>query len=165
MISRIPENPPNQQSPRWPISQMLRRGTFATGTAAEKRLVLRNRIVCGVLLVWALISRFVMHTHISPVMREIPLFLPAVLCTHYALEKRKYFLSLDELTRRIELEGMAWAYSLGVLAALWVGGIGYVASRHYALDPKLLSWAPFFLLALFLAMVKGAYRYVATRRY
>ena len=165
MNSRVPENPANQQSPRWPISEMLRRGTFATGTAAERRLILRNRIICGLLLAWVLINRFVTHTHPYPVMREITLFFPALFCTYYALEKRKYFSSLDELTRRIELEGMAWAYSLGVLAMLWVGGIGYVVSLHRALDPKLLASAPFFFLAIFLAMVKGAYRYFATRRY
>jgi hypothetical protein len=93
------------------------------------------------------------------------LFLPAVLCSYYAWEKRKYFLSLDELTQRIELEGMAWAYSLGVLVALWLGGICYAVSLRWPLDPKVLSWQPFFLVAIVLATIKGTYRYFATRRY
>jgi hypothetical protein len=74
-------------------------------------------------------------------------------------------LSLDELTRRIELEGMAWAYSLGVLAALWAGGICYALSLRWPLDAKLLSWKLFFLFAIALATIKGIYRYFATRRY
>jgi hypothetical protein len=101
----------------------------------------------------------------KPVMGSITLFLPAALGTYYTVEKRKYFLSLDELTRRIELEGMAWAYSLGVLAALWVGGIGYAVSLYWPLDTKLLSWVPFFLFAVVLATIKGTFRYFATQRY
>lgn len=93
------------------------------------------------------------------------MFLGLSLISYYAWEKRKYFLSLDELTRRIELEGMAWAYSLGVLGALWAGGIIYAVSLRWTLNPKLGFWTPFFLLAMFLALVKGTYRYFATRRY
>jgi hypothetical protein len=164
MNSQVPESPLNNQKSRWPISEMLTRGTFATGTAAEKRLILRSRIVSGVMLVWALVG-IVTHMRPKPVMGSITLFLPAALGTYYAVEKRKYFLSLDELTRRIELEGMAWAYSLGVLAALWVGGIGYAVSLYRPLDTKLLSWMPFFLFAVVLTTIKGTFRYFATQRY
>ncbi len=164
MNSQTQEDQPNNKNSRWPTSEMLARGTFATGTAAEKRLISRNRIVLGVILAWVIIGK-VTHMRPKPVMGSITVFLPAALCTYYAWEKRKYFLSLDELTRRIELEGMAWAYSLGVLAALWVGGIGYVVSLYRPLDAKLLSWAPLFLFAIVLATIKGTYRYFATRRY
>ena len=54
---------------------------------------------------------------------EIAFFVVAATCTYYAWEKRKYFLSLDELPRRIEMEGMAWAYSIGLLAALWLAAL------------------------------------------
>ena len=63
------------------------------------------------------------------------------------------------------MEGMAWAYSIGLLAALWLASIGYVISTHWPLDPKLLFWAPFLLLAIVLGLVKGLYRYFAARRY
>jgi hypothetical protein len=164
MNSRTEENQPNNKNSRWPTSEMLARGTFGTGTAAEKRLISRNRIVLGVIVAWILVGK-VTHMQPKPVMGSITVFLPAALCTYYALQKRKYFLSLDELTRRIELEGMAWAYSLGVLTALWVGGVGYVVSLYRPLDAKLLSWEPFFLFAIVLATIKGTYRYFATRRY
>lgn len=142
---------------------MLRRGTFGTGTRAEKRLASRSNIIFGILLAWLFCGKAL---HMSASMfRTLTIFLPAVTCTLYAWEKRRYFLSLDELPRRIELEGMAWAYSLGVLAALWAGAIGYVVSLRYPLDPRLLSWAPLFLFAVILATVKGSYRYFATRRY
>jgi len=98
-------------------------------------------------------------------MDSISALVPAVFCTYYAWEKRKYFLSLDELTQRIELEGMAWAYSLGVLAALWAGGIVYAVSLRWTLNPKIIPWMPLFLFAILLATVKVTYRYFATRRY
>lgn len=164
MNSQTPESQRKEPISRWPISEMLFRGTYGTGTPAEKRLILRGTIIFGVVLGWAFL-RTGSHTHPRPVMRAITLFLPAVLCSYYALEKRKYFLSLDELSRRIELEGMAWAYSLGVLAALWAGGICYALSLRWPLDAKLLSWEPFFLFAIALATIKGIYRYFATRRY
>jgi hypothetical protein len=159
-----PESQLDKPGSRWPISAMLLRGTYGTGTPAEKRLKLRSRIIFGVILGWVLLGTG-SHTHPKPVMRVITVFLPAVLCSYYALEKRRYFLSLDELSRRIELEGMAWAYSLGVLAALWAGGICYALSLRWPLDAKLLSWEPSFLFALALATIKGIYRYFATRRY
>jgi hypothetical protein len=164
MNSPTQEGQPDSKNSRWPTPEMLARGTFGTGTAAEKRLISRNRIVLFVVLAWVLLGK-VTHIDSKPAMRLTTAFLPAALCTYYAWEKRKYFLSLDELTRRIELEGMAWAYSLGVLAALWVGGIGDAVSLYRPIDAKLLSWAPFFLFAIVLATIKGTYRYFATRRY
>jgi|SRR5271156_1696174 len=164
MNSQVPQTQPNKRDSRWPISEMLARGTFGTGTPAERRLILRNWIVCGVLLGWAL-TGMTTHAHPKPFMRLIALFAAAALCTYYAMEKRKYFLSLDELTQRIELEGMAWAYSLGVLAALWAGGIAYAVSLRWPLDLKFPSWAVLFLFAVVLATIKGTYRYFAARRY
>jgi hypothetical protein len=161
--SQPPDSNINDQPSRWPLGQMLMRGSFGTGTPAEKRLASRSNIIFGALLAWLLLGK---AAHLSASMtRTITLFLPAVACTLYAWEKRKYFLSLDELPRRIELEGMAWAYSLGVLAALWAGAIGYVVSLRYPLDAGLLSWAPFFFFAMILATIKGTFRYFATRRY
>ncbi len=116
------------------------------------------------MLVWALI-RAVAHMQPEPLMGTVTLFLPAALCTCYALEKRRYHLSLDELTRRIELEGLAWAYSLGVLLWLWAGAVGYAVSPRWPLDRKVLSWMPFFVVAVILATIEGAYRHFAARRY
>src|ERR1700690_4407069 len=157
------ENPSPAQS-RWPISEMLWRGTYGTQTEAERRYIVRSKIVGGVLLCWLLIGMLPGVLH-HPAMRLITLLLPAPLLTYMAWEKHKYFLTLDELTRRIEMEGMAWAYAIGVLASLWLGGIGYAVSLRWPIDPKLLSFCPFFLFCLLLVSVKGAYRYVAARRY
>jgi hypothetical protein len=158
------ESEPNDRRAGWPVPEMLGRGTFGTGTPAERRLVLCNKIILAVTLCWFVIER-ASRPHSTPTMRLITPFLAAALCTYYALEKRKYFLSLDELTRQIELEGMAWAYSLGVLAALWIAGIGYAVTLYRPVDAKMLSWAPFLLFAVLLATIKGIYRYFATRRY
>ena len=145
----------------WPVSDMLVRGTFATQTTAERRLVVRNKIV------GALVFVSVMSARVYPkrITTEIALFVLAAACTYYAWEKRKYFKSLDELPRRIEMEGMAWAYSIGLLAALWLAGIGYAVSLHWPFDPKLLFWVPFLLVAVVLGSVKDLYRYFASRRY
>jgi hypothetical protein len=164
MNSQAPESQINKPTSRWPICEMLLRGTYGTGTPPEKRLISRSRIIFGVMLAWAFLGTG-SHSHPNPVMRVITVFLPAVLCSFYAFEKRKYFLSLDELTRQIELEGMAWAYSLGVLAALWAGGICYALSLRWPIDASLLSWKLFFFFAIVLATIKGTYRYFATRRY
>jgi hypothetical protein len=164
MSSSMKKSEPNDRRATWPVPEMLARGTFATGTSAERRLVLRNKIILAVILCWFVIER-VSRPHSTPAMRLITPFLAAALCTYYAYEKRKYFLSLDELTRQIEMEGMAWAYSLGVLAALWIAGIGYAVTLYRPVDTKMLTWAPFLLFAVLLATIKGVYRYVATRRY
>ena len=156
--------PRDQQNSRWPVSEMLLRGTFATGTTEERRVIRSSRALFVVLLAWAAIVR-VAHWGHTPTVRLITMLLGLSLISYYAWEKRKYFLSLDELTRRIELEGMAWAYSLGVLGAMWAGGITYAVSLRWPLNPKLGFWTPFFLLAVFLASVKGTYRYFATRKY
>ncbi len=128
---------------RWPLSEMLVRGTFGTKTAAECRLIVRGRIVGALILGWVLVG-VITRMHPKPLMGVITLFLPAALYTYYALEKRRYFLNLDELPQRIELESMAWAYSVGVLATLWLGAVGYAVSLHWPLDPKLLTWVPLF---------------------
>jgi hypothetical protein len=159
MQSNHPES--NSTPSGWPVSDMLVRGTFGTNTSAERRLVIRNKIIGALIFVSVIACR----VYPKPITATCTFFLVAALCTYYALEKRKYFLSLDELPRRIELEGMAWAYSIGVLLALWLGGIGYVVSLRWLLDPKMLSWMPFLLFAVVLASVKGVYRYFAARRY
>lgn len=151
------------QTSRWPLSNMLWNGTFKTGSVAEKRVTRATRIMLLVLGPWAVVVRL---AHLSsPIVALVTIFLLLALISYYAWEKRKYFLTLDELTRRIELEGMAWAYSLGVLAALWAGGIIFALSLR---RPVILSLNPVracFLFAIFLALVKGAYRYFATRKY
>jgi hypothetical protein len=156
---RMPTDSENKS--QWPVSDMLLRGTFATQTVAERRLVVRNKIIGALLFVSVMAARI----HPTRITAEIALFMTAGLCTYYAWEKRKYFLSLDELPRRIEMEGMAWAYSIGLLAGLWLAGIGYAVSQRWPLDPKLLYWAPFLLVAILLGLVKGLYRYFAARRY
>ena len=157
-----PSGAENKPTPsRWPVSEMLLRGTFGTETVVERRLVARNKLM-GALVFVAVMAEYM---HPTAITKTIALLLTAALCTYYAWEKRKYFLSLDELPQRIELEGMAWAYSIGVLAALWLGSVGYVISLRWPVTEKLLSPAPYFLLAIVLALVKGIYRYVASRRY
>jgi hypothetical protein len=154
-------NPQANSDSGWPVGQMLMRGTFGTQTPAERRLKSRSRILFGLMLVIVI----AIGRHPQPAVRALTMFAAAGICTFYAVEKRKYFISLDELPRRIELEGMAWAYSLGLIAALWAAGVGYAVSLRWTPDPRLLLWSPFLLLAMFLATVKGAYRYYATRRY
>jgi len=154
----------NSQNSRWPVCDMLLQGTFAIGNAPERRVIRASRILLIVLLAWAAIVRLA-HLRSSGIAGLITMFLYLSLISYYAWEKRKYFLSLDELTRRIELEGMAWAYSLGVLGASWAGGIAYAVSLYWPLNPKLAFWTPFFICAIFLASVKGTYRYFATRKY
>jgi len=151
----------SNKNARWPVSDMLLRGTFARQTVAERRLIVRNKIMGALLFVSVMSARI----HPSRITAETALFVTAAVCTYYAWEKRKYFLSLDELPRRIEMEGMAWAYSIGVLAALWLAGVGYAFSSHWPFNPQLLYWVPFILLAIVLMLVKGLYRYVASRRY
>jgi hypothetical protein len=149
---------------RWPLSQMLLRGTFGTGSRAEHRLATRSTIIFVILLGWLMVSRLT-HVESGVRSRAITVLLTALALTYYAWEKRKYFLSLDELPRRIELEGMAWAYVVGVIAALWAGSIGYVASVFWPQSATIDWWRVPFIFAIVLALVKGTYRYFATRRY
>lgn len=148
---------------RWPLSQMLARGTFGTGTRAERRLSTRSTVIFIVVIGWLLLSPLA-HLDATRV-RLVTVFLVSPALTFYAWEKRKYFLSLDELTQRIELEGMAWAYVIGVLASLWAGSIGYAVSVWWPQIAAISWWRLPFIFAMSLAIVKAAYRYFATRRY
>jgi hypothetical protein len=146
---------------RWPVCEMLMRGTFGTKTPAERRLVRRARSILIVFYAIAITGIF-RPKLITP---AALMFLAAAFITYYAWEKRKYFHSLDELARRIELEGMAWAYAIGALATLWLAAIAYAASPHWTLHSKFFPWGPILLFGVMMASVKGAYRYIATRRY
>lgn len=149
---------------RWPLKQMLMRGTFATGTQAERRVAFRSNAVVAVVGGWVVTTRL-LHVANLPVVRAITFLLAAAALSFYAWEKGKYFLSLDELPRRIEMEGMAWAYVVGVLGAIWVGCIGSAVSVWRPQAARINPWQVAFVFAMLLAFVKGAYRYFATRRY
>lgn len=156
-----------EQKSTCPRAEMLWRGTFGTGTLSEKRSVTSYRILVGILGCWVL-AEVAISKPWPTAFKLVTVFLPAALVTFYAWEKRKYYLSLDEMARRIELEGMAWAYSLGVLAALWMGGVLFAISLTWSGIPKLqrvTAWMPLFLFGALLATVKANYRYIAARRY
>jgi hypothetical protein len=146
---------------RWPVREMLMRGTFGTKTPAERQLVRRSRAIVIIFYALLVAGRF----YPKRINLAWLLFLAAAFITYYAWEKRKYFHSLDELARRIELEGMAWAYAIGVLATLWLAAIASVTSTHWMLNSKFYPWGPILLFGVLMASVKGAYRYIATRRY
>lgn len=149
---------------RWPLTQMLMRGTFATGTKAESRVAFRSNAVVAVVVGWALATRL-LHVANTPVVRVITVLLAATALSYYAWEKIKYFFSLDELPRRIEMEGMAWAYVIGVLGAIWASCLGLAASVLWPKAANVSPWLVASIFAMLLAFVKGAYRYFATRRY
>lgn len=161
-MSEISDKQPDES--RWPITQMLMRGTFATGTKAERRVTSRSNAVVGVVVAWAVATRL-LHVANTPVVRVITVLLAATALSYYAWEKAKYFFSLDELPRRIEMEGMAWAYVVGVLGAIWAGCLGSAASVWWPQAANINPWLVAFVFAMLLALVKGAYRYFATRRY
>lgn len=161
----MPENSPRpQDESRWPLTQMLMRGTFATGTKAERRVAFRSNAVVAVVVGWVLATRL-LHVANTPVVRVITILLGAIALSYYACEKIKYFFSLDELPRRIEMEGMAWAYVVGVLGAIWAGCLGFAASVLWPKAANINPWLVAIIFAMLLALVKGAYRYFATRRY
>ena len=154
---------PKQENARWPVSDMLLRGTFGTGSLAERRVIRSSRLLLFVLLGWTVVAAIV---HPNPIIGQlVTVFLCLILISYYAFEKRRYFLTLDELSRRIEMEGMAWAYGIGVLASMWLGGIVFALSLRWPISPKFGAGGAFFLVAIILASIKGAYRYAATRRY
>jgi hypothetical protein len=158
---------PTDENSFWSASDMVFRGTFGTGTLAERRFLSRTRIasaavLCAVLLI-AIAFRF--HLLHQPTMGLITLFLPGPLATYIALEGRKYFLTLDELTRRVELEAMAWTYATGSIAAMWLCSIAYALTLRWPLDPKLLSWIPILVFVVVLGLIQGGYRYLLARRY
>ena len=154
----------HQEESRWPLTQMLMRGTFATGSKAERRVAFRSNVVVAVVVGWAVATRM-LHIASEPVVRVITVLLAATALSYYAREKVKYFQSLDELPRRIEMEGMAWAYVVGVLAAIWAGCLGFAASVLWPQVGHISPWSVAYIFAMLLALVKGAYRYFATRRY
>lgn len=149
---------------RWPLTQMLMRGTFATGTKAERRVAFRSNAVVAVVVGWALATRM-LHVADTPAVRVSTVLLGAIALSYYAWEKIKYFFSLDELPRRIEMEGMAWAYVVGVIGAIWAGCLGLAASLLWPKAANVNPWLVAMIFAMVLAFVKGAYRYFATRRY
>lgn len=152
---------PSPTPSSWPVCEMLLRGTFGTKTLAERRLVTCANIITAVVYAAAGVTAI----YRKPIMVVLLMFLAAAALTYYALEKRRYFHSLDELTRRIEMEGMAWAYAIGVVATVWFSAVGFAISLRWTLNPKIVAWIPILCFGMLMASVKGAYRYFATRRY
>ena len=70
--SRVPPGPPSS----WPVNEMLIRGTFATHTPVERRLVIRNKIIGALILVSVIATRL----YPKPLMVVITLFLLAASC-------------------------------------------------------------------------------------
>jgi len=104
-------------------------GTFGTKTPAGRRY--HNRSL-------AALAVFLFVQFAFGAWREVPAagaliaLTPGIVFGFIVWELRRYLLSLDELSRRIQMEAITWTYLLGLVAAMaWSGLVmAYGSSWH-----------------------------------
>jgi hypothetical protein len=102
-------------SSQWPTGSILAYGTFGTRTPAGKRYRLRATAALAAFTILWLLSIYLWKTHVS-----------GLTFSFVAWETHRYWLSLDELARRLQLEAAAWTYLVGIAAGMLLGGFSFV---------------------------------------
>jgi hypothetical protein len=115
-------------SSQWPTGSILAYGTFGTRTPAGKRYRLRATAALAAFTILWLLSIYLWKTHVSPnlLWGTIGAIAPGLTFSFVAWETHRYWLSLDELARRLQLEAAAWTYLVGIAAGMLLGGFSFV---------------------------------------
>src|SRR5260370_40070595 len=101
MTSEDSKGQPKDESSSWSASAMFIWGTFGHRPPSERRFIFRSCMAGALAVLWVLIV-FATHFRPKPALL-IGVFLPGLVASYIVWEWRKYFLSLDELTRRVQL--------------------------------------------------------------
>ena len=111
-----PSPGPNGIEPaqHWPWTSMLLIGTFGPHDDASRRYHWRCGWALGGFVVALIVWSAVATQFDAPFLRWIPAMVTAVTFTYIGHELWRLVSSLDELTRRLQLEAMAIAYLVGL---------------------------------------------------
>jgi hypothetical protein len=149
----VSQPPPSVASDRaeWPFSSMLLIGTFGhSHTPASRRYHLEAAIAVAILLVGALIANA-----LAPALGIRPMLFRGILAStvfvFLGAALWRYVGSLDELSRRLQLEAMAISYicaiALFVVCDTVAGAGGWTVRPVYFVALELLRGASLALLA------------------
>jgi hypothetical protein len=150
------------ESSDWPILSILRYGTFGTKSPAGRRYHTRTGIALMALLVVWPVSVGLWVTDRSPILlwRVTAGFTPGLIYGYIAWEMRRYWLALDELARRLQMEAAAYTYLAGIAAGTVLGGLSLVFFGH--------GWVWLWCNPLWIVMLepaRGVILYFLARRY
>jgi hypothetical protein len=151
------------ESSQWPIVSMLSYGTFGMKTPAGRRYHLRSAFVLVALLIFWPLTFFLWWFETGPSLlwRAIAGLAPGLAVSYIAWEARRYWLSLDELARRLQLEAAAYSYLVACVASTLFGGLSFIFIGH--------SWAWLWCNPLWVFViaepVRGVILYFLARRY
>jgi hypothetical protein len=145
---------------------MLLLGTLGLKNSAERRYKVRTALAAAVLVYWFLFASAIHLRH--RVIGATTVLLTAIAMSYIAWEMRRYLSQLDELTRRMQLEALAWTYLTGFVLAAWFGAFLMFAAlfSHVLLHwsyKVLLLMSPFMYYVL--ELVRAGWLYRLSRRY
>jgi hypothetical protein len=150
------------ESSQWPTCSILGFGTFGTRGPAERRFRARAGLASlAIIVLWPL-SIYLWKTHVSPALLWgiVGALAPGLAFAYLSWETRRYWLSLDELARRLQLEAAAWTYLIAIAAGMMLAGVSFVLFDH----PSIWFWCnPMWVILL--EPVRSMILYFLTRRY
>jgi hypothetical protein len=150
------------ESSQWPTAWILGYGSFGPKTPASRRYHVRTATALIVLtIVWP-VTFFLWLFDKSPTLlwQVIAGLAPAVIYGYIGWEMRRYWLTLDELARRLQMEAAAYTYLLAFAAAPGLGGISLILYGH---DWVWMVCNPLWLILLEFA--RAGILYYLARRY
>jgi hypothetical protein len=147
---------------QWPIAWILGYGSFGPKSPASRRYHARTAIALVVLMIVWPLTFFLWLFDRSPSLlwRLIAGVMPGLIYGYIGWEMRKYWLTLDELARQLQLEAAAYTYLLAFAAGPGLGGISFILIGH---NWVWLVCNP--LWVVFLEMARGTFLYFLARRY
>jgi hypothetical protein len=158
------EIPVEMETPRWEPCSILLWGTLGTRGPAERRYIVGCYLAMVLAVGWLIAAKFA-HFRPQPVFLSVTTLVGGIVITLIALEFRHYLSEIDELTRRMQLEAMAWTYLTGLVVAAWLGVAGAFSQTiaHWAFKPDVLLMIPYLYLPL--EPVCAGWLYYLSRRY
>jgi len=145
------------ESSQWPTCSIL----GIRGPAERRLRACAGLASLAMIVLWPL-SVYLWKNHVSPTVLWgiVGALVPGLALGYLSWETRRYWLSLDELARRLQLEAAAWTYLIGIPAGMMLGGVSFVFFDH----PSVWFWcSPMWVILL--EPVRSIVLYFLTRRY
>lgn len=151
------------ESSQWPIASIIGYGTFGMKTPAGRRYHIRSAIALVTLSIFWPLTFFLWWFDTGPSLlwRAIAGVAPGLAVGYISWEARRYWLSLDELGRRLQLEASAYGYLVAWVASTLLGGLSFIFIGH----PWVWLWCNPLWVFVIAETARGVILYYLARRY
>jgi hypothetical protein len=148
---------------QWPTASILGYGTFGMKTPGGRRYHIRSAIALVLLLiVWPLtFLLWLSDTFPTLVWRAIAGITPGLAYGYITWEARRYWLALDELARRLQLEAAACSYLVAGVASAVLGGLSCI----FFSNPWVWLWCNPLWIFVIAEPVRAVILYFLARRH